>query len=82
MNSNLLSALKGVIAYYDSALDLHEDYIREYNKQYEDGKIGNGKNWDPTTAGDGYKFELYPQSHPVLKSGSFPIIQAKVRRIW
>lgn len=82
MNSNLLSALKGVMSYYDTALQIHDDYIEAYNKQYEDGNIGNGMNWDPNTVGDGYKFKLYPESHPVLKSGSFPIVQAKVRRIW
>lgn len=82
MNANLLSALKGVISYYDSALDTHDDYIDSYNRLYENGKIGNGKVWDPTTSSSGYRFELYPKSHPVLKSSSFPIIQAKVRRIW
>lgn len=82
INGKLLSALRGVVTWYDQALRVHKDYIAAYNKEYELGHIGNGKEWDQNTYTGGYRFELYPKSHPVLKSENFIIVQAKVRRIW
>jgi surface antigen len=67
LNANLMSSLKGIISYLDNFMTIHDNYIEAYNEQYELGNIGNGKNWDATTNADGFRFELYPKSHPVLR---------------
>ena len=82
LNANLLSSLKGIISYLDTFMDIHNDYIDAYNEQYNIGNIGNGRNFEPGTNTEGYQFELYPKSHPVLKHSNFNLWGAKFRRVF
>jgi hypothetical protein len=70
-----------MVSYLDTFLALHDDYIEAYNKQYEEGKIGNGKNFDPDSNTEGFDFELYPKSHPVLRHKNFIMTMSRVRRV-
>lgn len=82
LNANLLSSMKGIISYLDNYMSVHDDYIEAYNKEYENGNIGNGNNYVPGSNGDGYEFEIYPKSHPVLNHKSMGIWGAKFRRVF
>ena len=62
-------------------MSIHDQYIIAYNDQYQTGKIGNGKNYEPLGHVVGYEFEAYPKSHPILKLESYQLVSSKLNKI-